>query len=82
VGKGFARELRRQGSAVAAFVDVDPRKIGRSVDGVPVVVAGDAPRFADAFAIGAVAGPEARAAIRAEIAAQGRHEGVDFVAVA
>lgn len=79
VGKAFAREL---GRSVAAFVDVDPRKIGKTIYGVPVVAIEDAPRFSDAFAIGAVAGEEARAEIRATVAAQGRRDGIDFVAVA
>jgi glycosyltransferase involved in cell wall biosynthesis len=79
VGKAFAREL---GEHVVAFVDVDPRKIGKAVYGVPVVGIEDAPRFSEAFAIGAVAGEKARAEIRATVAAQGRRDGVDFVAVA
>jgi glycosyltransferase involved in cell wall biosynthesis len=82
VGKSFARELRRQGSDVVAFVEVDPRKIGREIYGIPVVSVDEAPRFAEAFALGAVAGEEARARIREMVAAQGRRDGVDFVAVA
>jgi glycosyltransferase involved in cell wall biosynthesis len=82
VGKSFARELQAQGSHVAAFVDVDPRKIGHDVHGVPVVAVEQAPSYCDAFAVGAVAGEFARAEIREAIAAEGRRDGVDFVAVA
>ena len=82
VGKSFARELAASGVTVRAFVDVDPRKIGKFVQRAPVVAVDDAPRFGDAFAIGAVAGEEARSRIREMVAAQGRREGVDFVAVA
>ena len=82
VGKSFARELQAQGSQVAAFVDVDPRKIGHDVHGAPVVGIEDAPRYREAFAIGAVAGEVARAEIREAVAAEGRRDGVDFVAVA
>ena len=82
VGKSFARELAAQGTTVRAFVDVDPRKIGKRVYGAPVVAVDDASAFASAFAIGAVAGEEARARIRELVAAQGRTDGVDFVAVA
>ncbi|HEY7197850.1 MAG TPA: glycosyltransferase [Gaiellaceae bacterium] len=82
VGKSFARELTDSGHAVAAFVDVDPRKIGRLVYGIPVVSVEEAPVHADSLALGAVAGPEARARIRAEVTAQGRRDGIDFVAVA
>jgi glycosyltransferase involved in cell wall biosynthesis len=79
VGKSFAREV---GLQVVAFVDVDPRKIGKHVYGAPVVPLNAAPAYADAFALGAVAGEDARAEIRAAVAGQGRRDGVDFVAVA
>jgi glycosyltransferase involved in cell wall biosynthesis len=82
VGKSFARELRRQGHGVAALVDLDPRRIGRTIHGSPVVSVADAPSYADALALGAVAGVEARAQIRETVVEQGRREGVDFVAVA
>jgi GT2 family glycosyltransferase len=82
VGKSFARELRAQGVKVAAFVDVDPRKIGHNVHGAPVVSIKDAASFRNSFALGAVAGEVARAEIRDAVAAEGRHDGVDFVAVA
>jgi glycosyltransferase involved in cell wall biosynthesis len=80
VGKSFAQEFASQGVRVAAFVDVDPRKIGRTIHGAPVVAPDDAPR--DGFAIGAVSGPGPRAEIRAVVATQGRCEGEDFIAVA
>jgi hypothetical protein len=82
VGKSFARELRRQGTEVRAFVEVDPRKLGREIYGLPVVPVEDAPRFERAFVLGAVAGEEARERIRAQVAEQGRRDGVDFVAAA
>jgi glycosyltransferase involved in cell wall biosynthesis len=82
VGKAFARELLRQGASLRGFVDVDPRKLGQTVHGAPVVPAGDAGRFADALWLGAVAGEEGRARVRELVAAQGRRDGVDFAAVA
>jgi glycosyltransferase involved in cell wall biosynthesis len=82
VGKAFAKELARQGCNVAAFVDVDPRKIGHTVGGAPVVAVDDAPVFREAFALGAVSGVEGRTRIRELVASQGRRDGVDFVAVA
>lgn len=80
VGKSFARELQRQGVRVLAFVEVDPRKLGRTIHGAPVVPVDEAP--AEGIALGAVAGADARTRIREAVAAQGRIEGVDFVAVA
>jgi glycosyltransferase involved in cell wall biosynthesis len=82
VGKSFARELTRQGARVSAFVDVDPRKIGRRVAGAPVVAVDEAHMFRAAFAIGAVSGAEGRARVRELAAAHGWVDGVDFVAVA
>jgi glycosyltransferase involved in cell wall biosynthesis len=82
VGKSFARELLRQGHRVDAFVDLDPRKLGRTIHSAPVVSVEEAPAYADALALGAVSGAEARAQIREVVAAQGRREGADFVAVA
>ena len=82
VGKAFARELIHQGTRVAAFVDVDPRKTGHEVAGAPVVAVDEAPRFAYAFAIGAVSGAEGRARVREMASAQGRRDGVDLIAVA
>ncbi|HEU4449880.1 MAG TPA: glycosyltransferase [Gaiellaceae bacterium] len=82
VGKGFARELRRCGVTVAAFAEVDPRKLGHEIDGAPVVPLADVRRYGASFVLGAVAGETARGEIRREAAALGRREGVDFVAVA
>lgn len=76
VGKSFAREL---GEQLLAFVEVDPRKIGKRIYGAPVVSVEDAPR---AFSIGAVSGEEARALIREQVRSLGLREGEDFVAVA
>jgi glycosyltransferase involved in cell wall biosynthesis len=79
VGKSFGREL---GGDLVAFVEVDPRKLGKRIYGVPVVPVDEAPRFAEALWLGAVAGEESRGRIREEVAAHGRREGLDFVAVA
>jgi hypothetical protein len=83
VGKLFARELQRAHVQVVAFVEVDPRKIGKRIYGVPVVGAHDAGGFTSAaLALGAVAGAAARERLRELAEEQGRREGVDFVAVA
>lgn len=36
-GKAFGRELSRQGGAILAWVDLDPRKIGQEIHGAPVL---------------------------------------------
>jgi glycosyltransferase involved in cell wall biosynthesis len=80
VGKLHARALAAAGVEVAAFVDVDPRKIGKRVYGIPVLSHTDAPR--DGLALGAVAGEAGRTRLRELAREQGRREGDDFVAVA
>jgi glycosyltransferase involved in cell wall biosynthesis len=80
VGKLHARALAAAGVEVPAFVDVDPRKIGKRIYGIPVLGHEDGPR--DGVALGAVAGAPARARLRELARAQGRRDGHDFVAVA
>jgi len=80
VGKLHARALREAGVEIMAFVDVDPRKIGKQVYGIPVLAHTDGPR--DGIALGAVAGAVSRARLRELAREQGRRDGVDFIAVA
>jgi glycosyltransferase involved in cell wall biosynthesis len=81
-GKAFARELLAAGTSLAAFVEVDPRKLGKRIHGAPVVPVERAAQFPGALALGAVAGPEGRARVRELAAELGLMEGTDFVAVA
>ena len=67
VGKPLARELQRQGIPVAAFVDLDPRKIGQEIQGAPVLAPeGVEPlvRDSDPYVLAAVGSPGAREEIR------------------
>ncbi len=79
VGKSFGRAL---GDELVAFVEVDPRKLGKRIYGVPVLGVDDAVRFSEALWLGAVAGEDARGRIRGLVAARSRTDGADFVAVA
>jgi glycosyltransferase involved in cell wall biosynthesis len=81
-GKAFARELLAAGTPLAAFVEVDPRKLGKQIHGAPVVPVERAADFPGTFALGAVSGPEARERVRELAAGLGLEEGKDFVAVA
>lgn len=81
--RAWEDELERSGPVVppiVAFVDIDPRKIGRTRRGRPVH---DPPaalgRFADAFFLAAVGVAGAREEIRSALTAAGRVEGRDFL---
>jgi glycosyltransferase involved in cell wall biosynthesis len=82
VGKAWARGLLARGHRLAAFVDVDPRKLGRTLHGAPVLPLASVPALGGALHLGAVAQPGARARLRAAAAALGLAEGRDFLAVA
>jgi hypothetical protein len=80
VGKLHAQALIEAGVEITAFVDVDQRKIGRTIYGIPVVAHDEGPR--GGVVLGAVAGEAARARLRELAHEQGRVEGDDFVVVA
>jgi glycosyltransferase involved in cell wall biosynthesis len=81
-GKALARELLAAGTPLAAFVEVDPRKLDKQIHGAPVVSVERASDFPGALALGAVSGPEGRARVRELASGLGFTEGIDFVAVA
>jgi glycosyltransferase involved in cell wall biosynthesis len=83
VGKAWSRDVRARGLRVAAFVEVDPDKLGQRIHGAPVV---GVPAVADLaegpLHLAAVGNAAARERIRVEAARLGLVEGRDFVAVA
>ncbi|MFL5943461.1 MAG: glycosyltransferase [Gaiellaceae bacterium] len=81
-GKALARELLAAGTPLAAFVEVDPRKLGKRIHGAPVVPVERAGDFPGSLALGAVSGPEGRGRVRELAAGLGLVEGRDFVAAA
>ncbi len=66
-GRAWRRFLRERGARPAFVVDIDPRKIGRALDGAPVVAPGALRERAWAYLLVVVAAPGARAAIRAHL---------------
>jgi hypothetical protein len=82
VGKGFARLLREAGIVLRAFVDLDPRKIGQTIHGAPVIAPAGLDAFRGAFALAAVAGAGPRSEIRAALDSAGWREMVEYCAVA
>ena len=82
-GRRIARALRGAGVLVAGFVDVDPKKVGRLLHGVPVWPTSTlVSRPAATFVIGAVGTSGARGAVRALLRDAGLVEGEDAVVVA
>ena len=82
VGKSFARALQNEGQTIAAFVDLDRRKIGQMIHGAPVVHPSAIGEYREAYVVAAVGSPEARAEIRASLRAESFREPEDCCAVA
>lgn len=80
-GRCWARLLRGAGRRVHFFIDIDPRKIGKCLDGVPVRHAAAAQDAAPPFILGAVGSPGARPLIRQALHAAGRVEERDYLFV-
>jgi hypothetical protein len=81
-GKSFADALAREGIGVALFVEVDPRKIGRTVRGAPVVSYEHVARTRGLPLLVAVGAPGARDLIREELSRAGLREVEDYRCVA
>lgn len=86
MGKRLSKHLLREGAELAAFVDVDPKKIGRSRRGRPIVAVEDLEdwwgRYERPAVLAAVGSRGARALIRQQLVERGLVEGRDWWAVA
>lgn len=91
-GKRLARALEAERSrceavgrivpGIVAFIDIDPRKIGRSRRGLPILDPDSCRKaFPDAFYLAAVGVTGARELIRSTLAGWGLSEGSDFLCV-
>lgn len=81
-GRAFSDALRAEGIATAAFVEVDRKKIGRTVRGARVVSYEEVARLRGLPLLVAVGAPGARELIRAELARAGFEELADYRCVA
>jgi GT2 family glycosyltransferase len=81
-GRAFARALSMHGVSVVLFLEVDPKKIGRTVSGAPVHSYEEAERARGLPLLVAVGAPGARELIRAELSRRGFEETRDYRCVA
>lgn len=86
MGRRLGKQLQRQQQPVAAFVDIDPKKIGRQRRGRPVIAPEDLPdwwqRYQNPVLLAAVGARGARGLIRARLTDFGLIEGQDWWAAA
>ncbi len=82
IGKRMARLLAAEGVAVHRFVEVNPRRIGKTIGGVAVIGVDDAPTLPRCVHLGAVGQPGRRDEVRRCVTALGAVEGEDFFCVA
>lgn len=74
-----AAHLLEQGFKPVAWIDIDPRKIGNAVDGIPVVEPAWLQQGERVFVLNYVNNHGARDLIAAELEAMGYHQGEDFL---
>ena len=82
VGKALAKELVERGARFTAFAEVDPRKIGQRIHGVPVLDTARALAERGVFHLGAVGQKGARDQLRSLLTEGGLQELKSFVVVA
>jgi GT2 family glycosyltransferase len=83
VGKSIARAVQEEGARVAAFVDLDPRKIGQHIYGAPVLNQEEGLKLKGrAFGLAAVGQAGVREELRTTLSEAGWVEGEDFRCVA
>jgi glycosyltransferase involved in cell wall biosynthesis len=86
IGRRLSKHLAHQGAPLVAFVDVDPKKIGRTRRGLPILPPEALPelwqRFTNPALLAAVGARGARQLIRARLSLFGLLEGQDWWGVA
>ena len=86
MGRRLSKHLVREGAPLAAFVDIDLNKVGRTRRGAPIIPPEELKewwgRFANPVVLAAVGSRGARALIRENLCSRGLREGIDWWAVA
>ena len=81
-GKKLARALEGEGVTIRAFVDVDPKKIGRERRGRPILPPEELRPEPGEMILAAVAARGVRGEVRERLRSLGFAEGVDFICAA
>jgi glycosyltransferase involved in cell wall biosynthesis len=82
IGPGIARHLRSEGIEIRAFVDIDPKKIGRTRYSAPIIAPDHLGGLRGEFICVAVGAPGARGIIRNWLRDKGYMEVRDYLCVA
>jgi glycosyltransferase involved in cell wall biosynthesis len=86
MGRRLSKHLDREGAPLAAFVDIDPKKIGRKRREKPIIAPEDLSGWLEGYerpvVLAAVSSRGARALIRERLANMGLREAIDWWAVA
>jgi glycosyltransferase involved in cell wall biosynthesis len=86
IGRRLSKHLARQGSSLVAFLDIDPKKIGGSLRGLPILSPDELPsqwgRYGNPVVLAAVGARGARQRIRVRLNQFGLTEGKDWWGVA
>jgi glycosyltransferase involved in cell wall biosynthesis len=86
IGRRISKHLLRQGLPLVAFIDIDPRKIGRTRRGLPIFAPEELPScwgsYQQPALLAGVGARGARAIIRGRLTALGLREGIDWWGVA
>jgi cellulose synthase/poly-beta-1,6-N-acetylglucosamine synthase-like glycosyltransferase len=82
MGRRLGKQLQRAGAPLAAFIDIDPKKIGHTRRGLPILSPEELPgvwqRYANPVILAAVGARGARALIRQRLNSFGFVEGRDW----
>jgi glycosyltransferase involved in cell wall biosynthesis len=86
MGRRLGKQLERSGVEITAFIDIDPKKIGKTRRGKPVLPAEELPewwaKFSNPILLSAVGARGARALIRERLNHVGLEEGRDWLGAA
>ena len=86
MGRRLSKHLVRKGALLAAFVDIDPKKIGSTRQGKPIIAPDDLPKwwaqYQTPILLAAVGARGARRLIREKLKQMGLIEGQDWLSTA